>query len=218
MLFLWGELMNTYRRRATQGAATRWIAAATLLVVGVNVSSGAVTKRHPVKERPIAAAPPAVVALPPAMLNVTIAAGLADRAGPRRAGALCFPHGAFKVRNFAANDAAFRTIVERALRNRKAALPALVANGTTLTISLKAIKANLCARGWGAFGQGDRVSLSGNAAVTFDWAFDAMPLARRATTEVVVEASHEEGATPEEILRRAVNLVLDVIAEGSKAA
>ncbi|MFM9934950.1 MAG: hypothetical protein ACKVOL_01990, partial [Novosphingobium sp.] len=143
---------------------------------------------------------------------------LGDHAGQRRAGLLCMPNGGMKVRDFVSSNFAFKSIVDQALQDMKPKAAVLVADGTTLTISLKGIKAKLCARSWGAFGKGDRVSLTGTATVTFDWSVVRPSREHHATAEVTLDVAHADAAAPEEILRQTVNRLLEAILASASAA
>lgn len=164
------------------------------------------------------ATPPLKDSLPPAQLDATIATALSDGAGKRRAGLLCLPNGKLRVRDFASSAIAFRATVAQALDDRKSAYPALVANGTALSVSLVLINANLCARSWGAFGRGDRISLSGTTSVTFEWTFKRALVEHHATEQVTLIVPHDDAVAPEEILLRAVGQLVDKIGAEDKAA
>ncbi len=80
------------------------------------------------------------------------------------------------------------------------------------------INANLCARSWGAFGRGDRVSLSGTTSVTFEWVFKRALVERHATERVTLTVPRDDAAAPEDILLRAVGQLVDQIGADDKAA
>ncbi len=143
-----------------------------------------------------------------------IVIGLASHAGARRAGLLCMPNGSLRVRDFVSGESEFQGVVRDALAAAQPAAAALVSDGTTLTIRLMAIDAKLCARAWGAFGRGDRVSLSGKAAFTFDWAVADKVGSRGDTSQVSFEVARTEAATADQILRSAVDRLLAIIVSG----
>ena len=163
---------------------------------------------------PVRAELPAPQSTPPripARLLTGLAAGLADHAGAKRAGLMCLPNGNLRVRDFVYGETDFNGIVSEALAAAQPAAAALVADGTTLSLKLVSIDAKLCARAWGVFWHGDRVSLSGKASMTFDWVMTDMAGSRHETSSVALEIARADAATTDQILRRAVDRLLAII-------
>ena len=162
--------------------------------------------------------PPAAPVLVPAQLKVMMKPAPGDHAGQRRAGLLCMPNGSLHVRDFVATEADLRVIVDQALKGQQPLAAALVANGTTLTISLTAIRAKLCARAWGAFGQGDHTALSGSIQVTFDWSVVTTAQTRHAAADIALDVAHDDAAVTAQILRRTVDRLIKQIVQSGQAA
>lgn len=149
--------------------------------------------------------------LPPAQLTASVDAQPRDHAGQRRAGLMCFPNGALRIKDFVPAEGDFQLAADRALRDLGASATPLRAAGVTFTLHLKAVKASLCARSWGVFGRGDRSSLSGTATVTFAWSLARPQHPREATADVLIDVARDQAATPVEILRRAVTRVFQLV-------
>lgn len=158
--------------------------------------------------------PAAATSRVPARLLTALVAGLADHAGARRAGLMCLPNATLRVRDFVFGGSDFNGIVSAALAAAQPAAAALVSDGTTVSIKLVSIDAKLCARNWGVFGRGDRVSLSGKARVTFDWTVTGAAGSKHETSDVAVEIARSDPAPPDQILRKAVDRLLAIIVAG----
>ena len=176
--------------------------------------------------RPLRHPTPAVQSLPtvpltapeivPAELNTSLVAKLGDHAGQRRAGLVCMPNGGFHIRDFISGESAFHELVDQVLNEAKTKAAPLLANRTVLSISLISINSKLCARSWGVFGQGDRVSLTGTARMTFDWLVARSGSTRRENTEIVLDVARSDAASTDQILRMATERLLEVILQGER--
>jgi hypothetical protein len=137
--------------------------------------------------------------------------------GPLRAGKLCLPNGKVRVRDFISGQSAFGSMVTEAMDDldsaRKARLSALK---TPVSVHLVGIKAKLCARDWGAFGYGDRRSLAGEAAFTFELgtAQQGSPVVTK--HEVALKLKGAEALPPSEILQAALNQLLATFADEAR--
>jgi hypothetical protein len=140
----------------------------------------------------------------------------ASTVGPLRAGKLCFPNGKLRVRDFVSGQSAFGVMVTEAVdgleSNRKARL---LASKTPVSIHLTEIKAKLCARDWGAFGYGDRRSLAGEAAFTFELGTVRQGSPVVTKHEVALKLKGAEALPPPEILQAALVQLLNTVAAES---
>ena len=87
-------------------------------------------------------------------------------AGVLRAGLLCLPSGSAQVADFVSSEAEFQRVLDEVV-------DPLVASGKRQlvpirSVRLSALDAKLCARGYGVFGLGDKVSHSGTVQVSFE--------------------------------------------------
>jgi hypothetical protein len=87
-------------------------------------------------------------------------------AGVLRAGLLCLPSGTAQVADFVSSEIDF----QRVLDNVASALAASKSSrfSPIRSVRLTGLNAKLCARSYGVFGMGDKVSHSGTVQVTFE--------------------------------------------------
>lgn len=146
------------------------------------------------------------LAAPAPVIAGTVAIASEDGVGSLSAGKLCLPKGRLRTRDFVASGDAFQLLLNesaQALGNRDRL--------RSSAISLTAIDARLCAKGWGAFGTGDTQALSGKAAFRFEW----VPTGSDARQSRLIDIAFDgKGARPpEDYLREAVRRLLMQLAD-----
>lgn len=136
-----------------------------------------------------------------------IGPALSDGAGILKAGLLCIPKGRARVADFVPSEAAYRRIFEDAAYDKGEA-SSLAANWPTLT----RIDANLCAKGFGVFGMGDKRSMSGRVSFTFQFSEGAGQVRAPSMKTVLVDRTAREAIPTEQYLPLAIKSLVDTLA------
>jgi hypothetical protein len=134
--------------------------------------------------------------------------------GSLRAGKLCLPHGKMRVRDFVSGQSAFGVMLSQAVAGLNTERQTRLSNlSPPVSVHLVGISAKLCAKDWGAFGLGDRNSLAGDAAFTFE--FSMYRNVARATVQhqVALKLKANDALPPAEILNNALTKLLTRIAD-----
>ena len=135
--------------------------------------------------------------------------------GSLRAGKLCLPHGKMRVRDFVSGQSAFGLMLSQAVAElnseRQTQLSIL---SPLVSVHLVGISAKLCAKNWGVFGLGDRSSLAGDAAFTFEFSINRNGERAIAQHQVALKLKANDAQPPAEILNNALSELLTKIADG----
>lgn len=135
---------------------------------------------------------------------------LNESAGQARAGKLCFPNGKLHISDFIRSQQAFRQLVDDENQERSGSAGSNPQTSDQTEISLASAKASLCAKNWGAFGMGNRRSLSGK--VTFNFTLttptpnDAPRIVPR---QIELHADSNEGRSTEGFLAEAIRILTE---------
>lgn len=133
------------------------------------------------------------------------------RAGTAKAGMLCLPSGGFRVADFVASDVEFANQAREAfLSNGARATTAAQPEADGLRIRLDRIEASLCARKYGAFGLGDKRSLSGQVEFEFSWTVTGDLIARHEIVRLAVPKT--KGKPAEAFLQDALAVFAERVA------
>ncbi len=113
------------------------------------------------------------------------------------------------------DESQFALLVRQVLDERAARGQGSLGDGSApkIELRLKSAAVKLCAKSWGMFGMGDTKSLSGDVQLSFAWKVDgqALPVVER----IELHPQSTERLTAPAIMRRAVEAVIDRIAEKS---
>lgn len=129
--------------------------------------------------------------------------------GRMSAGKLCLPSGVVRVSDIVANQRELKLVAQAAADEVITELPA-TAPRTSLrvAISIEGIDAKFCQRKYGAFGMGDRRSLTGHANFEFAWRTLDTPGAPWIYQSVEVRPAKGETRTIEQFLPEALRLLI----------
>lgn len=145
------------------------------------------------------------------LLQAIVSLAFDATAGTAKAGMLCMPNGRFRVADFVVSDSEFSARAREALLPRAdAAKREKSAAIERLRITLDRIDASLCARKYGAFGLGDRRSLSGQIEFEFSWSVTGGATARHEIVRLEVPKNRAKAA--EALLPDALAVLADRIA------
>ena len=118
-------------------------------------------------------------------ISTAVEVPLSNGAGIVSGGLACFPSGRLHISDFVRSEGEFRELVNEAFQADQNSPRGSIIDRTQVSISLKAVNAKLCARGYGVFGMGDRRSLSGNSKFVFDWTYRvSTDVTKTGTTEI----------------------------------
>lgn len=135
---------------------------------------------------------------------------LNDSAGQARAGKLCFPNGKLHISDFVRSQQAFRQLVDDENQERSGSAASNPQTSDQTEISLTSVKASLCAKNWGAFGMGDRRSLSGKVTFNFTLATPAPNDAPRIVPrQIELRADSNQGRSTEDFLSQAIRILIE---------
>ncbi len=147
----------------------------------------------------------------------TVDIPFATAVGPLRAGKLCLPNGKVRVRDFVASQSAFAAMVTDAADSRPADRNARPSTKSPpVAVRLVGITAKLCAKDWGAFSFGDRRSLSGDAAFTFEVGSGGVGADSAVTHQIVLKLKGSQALPPADILNAAlIQLLAEIVRPGT---
>lgn len=135
---------------------------------------------------------------------------LNESAGQARAGKLCFPNGKLHISDFVRSQQAFRQLLDDEIQERSGSAASNPQTSDQTEISLASVKASLCAKNWGAFGMGDRKSLSGKVAFNFTLTTPAPNEAPRIVPrQIELHADSNEGRSTEDFLSEAIRILIE---------
>lgn len=134
---------------------------------------------------------------------------LAEYVGMASAGLACFPSGRLRLREFVGSVSEFQRLPEDTIKNNlNASRP--IMNMSLQTLTLKSMRAKLCARKYGALGFGDRNSMTGEAKFVFEWVrINSVRQQSVGTSEITVKLSKREATVIDAIFPIALVRLLD---------
>ena len=129
--------------------------------------------------------------------------------GRMSAGKLCLPSGVVRLSDFVANQRELKLVAQAAADEVISESPITGARSSLrVAISIEAIDAKFCQRKYGAFGMGDRRSLTGHANFQFAWRTLDAPAAPWIYQTVEVRPAKGEARTLEQFLPEALRLLI----------
>lgn len=148
----------------------------------------------------------------------TVGLPFSDGAGILSGGLVCIPSGRLHVSDFVRSEAEFRSLVDEALQADQNLSQGVTLDRPRISITLKAVNAKLCARGYGVWGMGDRRSLSGKSKFLFDWTYQvSTEVTLTGTNEISVDLKKADAQPVGSILPIALRLLTEHIKEDSSA-